>query len=523
MKIKKNKFIYILLSTVFSIILIVFVNTYISSFNKVNQMNNHSLEIKINQQNSQENLNQKQKKKPKPIILPQQTPLGSPIIDPNNVITYHLLSDGKLAYNVFTIAMQAMEGRKSQLFLSIDKSYTQKGLLPRQVIPGSFHDPYQEAAYKWLEDNATPFGNNGLIWYYQFDNAYNDVEIKAPWGSAFGQAHVIKAFIHAFKMTGEQKYKQLALKATKPFFTPIESGGFRATLPDGSSFFEEVPRLPATHILNGHMISTVTLLEAGQELNEPELKKLGQMGVETLKKYLEEYDLGYWSRYDMNPKKGEIVFRLSPFAKYEQSPILIDHAIIICSQCKDKTDLDIGSSDDAEGAWRISGNEWLQPQIQEQKTVRGLVYGLDLHSKPVQGGTRQNSYIIMQLPQLKFVELSKVPDYYLRIDYFDNKPGQINVEIQDINHGNFMGFKTLTNGTIISSGSQKWQSVFIPIKSKYLSWHMGYDYQVYHIQLLKQLAALTNESVFSNYADRWQTYLDMYSQENIEAKLISKN
>jgi hypothetical protein len=513
MKNKKTKFILLFIFTILFIILFWITKVLIEKNTIISPLNNTNPNITLPLGNTI--LKSNKSDKPQPITLPKQTPLSAYTLDKDNVIAVHL-PNGTLTHNIFEVAMQAIEGRKSQSFLSIDKDISQRkiGLLPRETMPQGFEDPYQEAAYKWLEKNSTTFGDDGLVWYYQFDNAYNDVEIKAPWGSAFGQAHVIKAFIHAFKMTGLQKYKELALKATKPFFSSIESGGFQTKLADNSIFFEEVPRLPATHILNGHMISTITLLEAGKELNESQLTELGNLGLEAVQKSLEKYDLGYWSKYDMNPKKGEIVFRLSPASKYQQSPILIDRVHLLDVYSETGTNLDVGSLDDTEGAWRVSGIEWLQTQVEQQKTVRGLLYGLDQHPKPVQGGTRQNSYVIMQLPQLKFTDLSKVPNYYLRVDYLDNALGQVNFEIQDVNHGDSMEFQTLTNGTLVSNGSKKWKSAFIPVESKYISWYMGPDYQSYHIQLLKQLYELTNKPVFSTYAKRWQLYLDNYLQES---------
>lgn len=455
--------------------------------------------------------------KPEPLTLPQQTPMTTHQLDAQQVVVAHL-PDGTLAYNVFEIAMQALQGRDA-FSAYLDQTKMKQGLLPRLAVGSGFRDPYQIAAYQWLERHAVPFGADGLIWYYRFDNAYNDVAIAAPWGSAFGQAHVIQAFRHAYQEVGEKKYRALCLKACRPFDADIDDGGFQARLPDGSIFFEEVPRRPATHILNGHMIASITLLETGKALNAPWVEALGQQGVATLETHLWRYDTGYWSKYDMNPKKGEIIFRAMPRDRRSSASILLDRAKLIDPDGKAETDLDIGAADDGEGAWRISGIEWGKTKHLEGRTARGLHYGPARHCGPVKGGSIQNTYLVFQLPQLVFDELSAVPTYFLQLDYYDAAPGSVDIEIQDISHGNFMGFRTLPHGTIYASGSKTWRSVFFPVTPGELGWFVGPDYQSYHIELLDKLYQLTGKVQFAEYASRWRTYLKMHRETNVEYAL----
>ncbi|RMI13912.1 MAG: hypothetical protein D6681_05575, partial [Calditrichaeota bacterium] len=341
-------------------------------------------------------------------------------------------------------------------------------------------------AYEWLEKNAHPV-KDALIWYYQFDNAYNDIVIKAPWPSAFGQAHVVKAFLHAWQVTGKRKYRDYAIKALRAYRLTLEEGGFQSRLPDGGVFFEEVPTAHPTHILNGHMISTIVLLEAGRALHLDWAEKLGQAGVRTLVRHLADYDMGYWSRYDMNPKRGEIVFRLVPSRKSRSGLMWIDKVTLLNARSGEATVLDVGAGDDAEGAWRISGIEWGRAVNKDGRSVRRIFNGPSRHCAPLRGGSIQNSYLILQLPTLKFGDVANVPEFYLRIDYFDAAPGNVDAQIQDINHGNFLHFTTLTNGTIETAGDGQWKTAFVTIRPKDLAWYMGEDYQKYHIKLLEKL------------------------------------
>lgn len=460
--------------------------------------------------------------KPSPIELPKQTPLSNYHFDEGRVIAVSLPS-GKQVYNIFEIAMQAIGG--VAYLERIANTPSGKGLkpdLPTKPSVDNVLGILNVAALNWLIDNKVKLKGGGITWHYSFDNAYNDVEINAPWGSAFGQAHVIKAFLHAYRVTKEKRYKDLSIEAAKGYLLTVKQNGFQSKLPDGSVFFEEVPSQPLSHILNGHMISVIALLELGKEFDVDWISQLAQAGVETLVTHLGDYDLGYWSRYDLNPKKGEIIFRLSPHKDYPHSVVKIDRVSLINSSNGYVTNLDVGASDDAVGAWRMSGIEWTQIESIDGRTVRGIQYGPAKHCLPVKGGSIQNSYLVLQLPELEYADLNKIPVFHLKIDYWEQLAGALNVEIQDISHGNFMGFRTLLQGTVYSRGSQSWKTAYVPVTGKDLAWFMGPDYQAYHVKLLNELNTLTGKNIFKNYAQRWQSYLDMHSEVNVEDSLTTR-
>lgn len=461
--------------------------------------------------------------KPDPITLPVQTPLFGFDADNNGVIVFYKFPyrKGGFVYHPFEIALQAsaddassyFQGKIENLRVGL-KNKRMEGASEKDLPPEVTLDSLlkkgvsREAALTWLERHMKRVGPGAAVWHYDFDNAYNDVEVKRPWGSAFGQAHVIRAFAKAYRETGKAKYRDIALAAAKTYGIPIKDGGFRATLSDGSTFFEEVPVEPASHILNGHMISTIALLELNSQFPTPWLKKLSGEGLATLRKNLARYDLGYWSRYDMNPKKSELIFRLSPHSNYPQSPILVDRVKLVNAQDFSAVDLDVGAADDSVGAWRISGIEWQQGASVDGRSARGVGFGPALHCGPVKGGSLQNSYIILQLPNLKFIQYSNLPPYFLEIYYKDNYPGKVSVEIQDINHGNFLGFRVLSQGVVSTRGSGQWRVARVPVLDKDLAWFMGADYQIYHVELLKRLHVLTGDDFFIAYSERWKGYYE---------------
>ena len=460
--------------------------------------------------------------KPEALVLPSQTPMKGHSLDENGVVVAYL-PDGTEAYNVFEIAMQAIEGRAAfQMYL--DRGIDDTGLTPRLSDSNvAFSDPYRKFALQWLIDNASEVKGSGLVWKYRFDNAYNDVEVKSPWGSAFGQAHVIEAFAKAYRDTGDERYLNYVKKAYKPYQEKMTDGGFLSILNDGNYFFEEVPSPPAAHILNGHMVSTLTLLKYGKEFQIADMTNLGLKGLKTLNKHIQKYDTGYWSKYDLNPKKGELIFRLRPEENFSSSPIKVDSVSIRNKATKEGYTLDVGGNNDAQGAWRISGLEWTQVEKIDGFSTRGIEFGPSKHCGPVKGGSIQNSYFVMELPYLDFPDLLNPPKLELSLHYKDVGKGRLRLELQDISHGNFMYFRTLPSSAFETDGSGKWKEINVEIPFSALGWYVGIDYQKYHVKLLRELYALTKRDFLFEYAERWAEYIELHSEVNPEYGMSIKN
>lgn len=451
-----------------------------------------------------------QSKKPDINPLPKQTPLSGCAIDKDGVQYFHL-PNGEVVYNIFEVASQAMSGNASCI---IYKNSPKPGLLPRSVnlSSGEGIAEHEFVALQWLIDHAEKAGDSALVWRYRFDNAYNDVSITAPWASAFGQAHVLKAFMAAYKKTGDIKYKKYATQAAAAYDIPIESGGFKAILPDGSFFFEEVPALPASHILNGHLISLVALFEAADVLEIGRLRELASKGLDGLKKYIDLYDVGYWSRYDLNPKKQEVIFRFDVDKTFSDEDFYV-HAIKLKNLRTGRSyDLDVGAAGDADGSIRISGIDWGQSMVLKGRSVRAILNGRLRRSSPVVGGSDQNSYFIFSLPDPVAADYADAIDYELQVEYFDSKKSTIQVQIQDINHGNSMRFVNLPDALrLTGNGGYKISKIFL--SNKFLGWYMGVDYHKYHIKLLRDLYDLTAAEFLKSYFVKWEGYLRRFDND----------
>jgi hypothetical protein len=264
------------------------------------------------------------------------------------------------------------------------------------------------------------------------------------------------------------------------------------------------------------MIGTIALIEAGRSLADPEIEALGMKGVLTLKHHLWLYDTGYWSRYDLNPRKFEIPIRLVPLDTRSAAGFQLDAVSVVDPNSGKEVRLDVGASDDSEGAWRVLGSDWQQSSIKDGRSVRTMAFGVDKNKAPLKGGSIQNSYVYVELPTQKFSSFTGSESWLIKFDFFDAAPSRILVQSQAIDQGNFAKFRTLPGGVIETAGTGQWRTVFVNLDSKDLAWYVGLEYQKYHVQLLKNLGGLTGDPIFKAYEERWQTYIDAHNDRNAE-------
>lgn len=442
--------------------------------------------------------------------LPVQTPVDTFILDEDGIIRGVRRPDGKSVINIALVGSQARIG---EAFVGSLKGSASAPRV-KSMIPG-ITDPYRIVALDWLESHARRLSSGAKLWSYDFDNSYNDLSMQAPWNSAFGQASVLNAFVTAFRDSHLPKYKELAVAAAKAFGIPVAEGGLYSVL-GNDKFFEEVAIEPSRHILNAHISSTIALLKAGSELDDPNILHLGQEGVMTLKHHLWKYDLGYWSRYDLAPRSWQFLIRLLPHDAASAAGFQIDRIAVIRPDTGQSVGLDVGDANDSKGTLHISGTDWTETLLQDDLTVRSMVFGPDVRRAPAPGGSIQNTYVWLDLPDQKFDRFDGDENWLLRIDYFDAAPSRVAFQHRTADEAAFMKFQTLENGDISTTGSKEWRTAYIPIGSKNLAWYVGPSYQGFHIDLLRRLADVTGEAIFDVYARRWYDYLANHTSINAE-------
>ncbi|WP_345793241.1 D-glucuronyl C5-epimerase family protein [Thauera sp. JM12B12] len=441
------------------------------------------------------------------LSLPDQTPL-LPIysLDSNGVVRLHIgdsstkwQSDGKLdpasgrgtpVYSPYIVAEQLISGSE----MPGASSFMDNAHLIRK-----------DSALHWLLDPANYSSvNNTSIYYYPFDNTYNDIASRAPWPSAFGQAYVLKSLVRTFESTKEndESLKSAIKRTGLGFSVELGEGGITHIDRSGHAWYEEVPN--GTHVLNAHLVSVPQLAEASRTLNDKELNTLSSRAILALREKLNLFDTGYWLRYDQNPRK-ELLIQLD-WIDGDRSP-LIDTVLLQNPQTGKYISLDIGTPTDAEGHVRLSGTEWGPQQIVDGRTVRHFSNGYQTRDEAVQGGTTHNAFLILQLPDWDYADVFDTPPHRLIIRYKDTGKGNFAIKTQAIHEGNRLTFVPLRGGIWTLQGDQQWKEAVFTIRPQDMGWYKGPDYQQYEVEQLQRIANLTNDWFFYQYADRHRDFL----------------
>lgn len=157
---------------------------------------------------------------------------------------------------------------------------------------GSFFDQI-----RWLEKNGVKYKNTIV---YPFPFAVKGFNSKPDWVSAMYQGEILSCFVRAFIISENEKYLELCERVYQSFWTPLgKKYGFMNKDKYGL-WFEEAPQVPAPHILNGYIFAIWGIYDYYRITKREDLLKVWNRCVETLKKALPKYDLGYWSLYDLN-------------------------------------------------------------------------------------------------------------------------------------------------------------------------------------------------------------------------------
>jgi len=139
-------------------------------------------------------------------------------------------------------------------------------------------------------------GAKCMMFPYNFD--YPRYGIVGTWMSGMAQGHCIELFLAANQVTGDSKYLKAAKLSAETLRIPIDQGGVAVKTANGLWFEEYASRgSTSPYVLNGHNFALNGLWYLSQI--EPRYKGLFDAGVIGLKDLLAEFDLGVWSKYDL--------------------------------------------------------------------------------------------------------------------------------------------------------------------------------------------------------------------------------
>lgn len=150
---------------------------------------------------------------------------------------------------------------------------------------------------RWLLAHETPVAEGAGGWPIAYPAPKYGA--KPNWMSALAQGNVISVFVRAFKLTGDPAYMESARRAARTFALDALDGGVSAPVGDDGIFFEEVAAYPASHVLNGYALALFGLYDYAAVTHDEQVNELIERSLKTFHEFVDEYDTGYWSRYDL--------------------------------------------------------------------------------------------------------------------------------------------------------------------------------------------------------------------------------
>jgi heparosan-N-sulfate-glucuronate 5-epimerase len=148
----------------------------------------------------------------------------------------------------------------------------------------------------WLAENLMPTRAADVagLWMANFDWH----ELQAPWPSAMAQGQGLSVLVRAHAMTGLPIYLERAHAAYAGLLLPVDEGGV-TRYDDGMPFFEEAPTVRPSRILNGFIFALWGAMDYRDVGGAPAAQRICAQAEENLLRYLPRFDIGFWTRYDL--------------------------------------------------------------------------------------------------------------------------------------------------------------------------------------------------------------------------------
>jgi glycosyltransferase involved in cell wall biosynthesis len=158
---------------------------------------------------------------------------------------------------------------------------------------------------RWLLDHTTWLPDGAAGWPLPFPQP--GFHAPANWLSALTQGNVISVLTRAYRLSADPEYLECARRAIQTFEQDILDGGVAAPVGDGV-FFEEVAVYPAARILNGFVLALFGLYDYVDVVHDDQITRLIDRSIATLHTFIEDFDTGYWTRYDLLNQRLASIF-----------------------------------------------------------------------------------------------------------------------------------------------------------------------------------------------------------------------
>ncbi len=158
-------------------------------------------------------------------------------------------------------------------------------------------EPIARAQLEWLVGNQEPDGVWAGCWLMRHDSPKYRW-LSAPWTGSLASGNAISALLRGWEMFDDARYRAAADAAYAGLHAEHEGlelhhrGG-------GSLWYEEYPGTPPLHVLNGHIYTLLAVLDYARVSGDAEAQERWRLAATTALWHLGEFDLGYWSAYDL--------------------------------------------------------------------------------------------------------------------------------------------------------------------------------------------------------------------------------
>ncbi|MDZ7370382.1 MAG: D-glucuronyl C5-epimerase family protein [candidate division KSB1 bacterium] len=149
----------------------------------------------------------------------------------------------------------------------------------------------------WLVANCRPWKNEALAWIYEY--GFPLYGPFPPWISAMAQGEAISLLLRCCSVNPKEDYLRVSRAAVRVFLYDYAEGGVAAPLADGTVFFQEYPVEPPVHVLNGGIFALLGVYDYAVFFDDQEMRALVHHVVDGLKRRWRDWDLGFWTRYDL--------------------------------------------------------------------------------------------------------------------------------------------------------------------------------------------------------------------------------
>jgi len=194
-----------------------------------------------------------------------------------------------LQYNPNAIAQAAL-GFYDLYLDSIEKNDKEK----KELYKSRFMEQSQ-----WFLNMGRLVMDDILLWEYTFPFEFREY-LHAPWRSALAQGQGISVCLRAYHISKYDRYLQSAQKAFNSFrYLAREHQGGVLDDSNDNIWLEEYIVNPPNHVLNGFIWALWGVRDYAVFFDDDYAWNLWDSCIKTLCKNLKNYDLGFWTSYDM--------------------------------------------------------------------------------------------------------------------------------------------------------------------------------------------------------------------------------